>query len=228
MSMGVAFPLQGRRLIRGMSNPLDKSTIVSIYPNVVDEVKPTLFPGAWTIPSGTYEKPSVLTIGPSSWFRDFDEQSPIVEIPVSSIQIAESLIKDYCNGAIECDMGERMPGLFFLPGELSVEEVKKNHKPRLDAANIRQKNWFARLVRLADALYSKSNGNPLVVSDIMRIAANELGLQDKVWLSTFVSAALVKCVACGSLRDPNFPICQSCKTIVDPEKAKTLNLVFAK
>ena len=206
-----AFPIQ-RRVVRGEVNPLDKATVVSIYPKAIHERKVTLFPGEWHIPAGSYENPTVFHVGGSSWFRDIDENSPILEIPVSSIQVAESIVKDYCNGILESNMGDRMPGLFYLPGVVTLAELKKTYQAKLDHANTLQRNWFLQLTKVADSLWARTNGNPVAISDDMRMAARELGLQDKAWLKDFHTVSLVKCVACGSLRDPNYPICAVCKT----------------
>lgn len=215
-----------RRAIRAEVNPLDKSTVVSIYPIELDEKKPTIQPGRFIVAPGTYESPSILVVGPSSWWRDIDEEQPLIEIPVSSIQIADSIVKDYCNGLLVCNMGDTMPGLFFIPGEHTVAEIKLKHKPLLDKANANQKRWFMALVKLADALWARTNGNPLSISNLMRLAARELALE-KEWLADFQHVEMVRCVACGNMRNPQFPICPVCKAIVDPDRAKTLNLKFA-
>jgi hypothetical protein len=76
---------------------MDKTTIVSIYPNEIIETKPTIQPGRFVIPAGSFEKPSITVVGPSSWWREIDMDQPLLEIPVSSVQIADSVIKDYCN-----------------------------------------------------------------------------------------------------------------------------------
>lgn len=212
MALNVALPLQNRQVIRGVSNPLDKATIVSIYPKPIDEHQWTLFPGHWHVDAGSYDKPALTVVGPSSWFFDKDEESPIVEIPVGSIQIAESIVKCYCGSMLEASYGEGMPGVFFIPGEVNLSEVKIKYKTQLDRALAIQKVWFLKLVRVADSLWARTNGNPISISDDMRMAATELGLQDKPWLADFTASTLIKCVACGALRDPNYPICQTCKT----------------
>ena len=206
-----AFPSQ-RRIIRGATNPLDKATVVSIYPRDVHEHKRTLTPGEWKIPAGSYEKPTLLVVGPSSWFRDTDENSPILEIPVSAVQIAESIVRDYNIGILESTLGEREPGLFYLPGEVTLVQLMKDFKPALDAANQRQRRWFQRLVEVADSMWARTNGNPLAIGDDMRLGARILGLVDKPWLKDYQAVTLIKCVACGSLRDPQYPICATCKT----------------
>ncbi len=217
-----------RRTIRAPVNPMDKSTVVSILPKMISERKPTIFPGVFELRPGTFENPSLLVVGSSSWWREVDEAQPLLEIPVSSIQVADSIVKDYCNGLLGCNMNDKMPGIFYLPGEFTVEKIKKEHLPLLQRANTLQKAWFSELVRVADILWSRSNGNPLSISDDARIACKELNISNKPWLGDQQTMELIRCVACGSLRNPNFPVCQSCHAVVDKKKAEELGLTFAK
>jgi hypothetical protein len=225
------FPLLSdvkRRTIRAPVNPLDKSTVVSIFPKYILERKHTIQPGVFEIQPGTYERPAILIVGPSSWWKEIDENQPLLEIPHSSIQIADSIVRDYCNGIFACDMGNNMPGLFYIPGEWTVEKIKRDRKYDLDVANEKQRNWFTVLVKMADALWSRANGNPLTISDEMKLAARELNLLNKEWLKDSQTMELVRCPACGFLKNPNFPICSNCKAISDPDKAKELGLVFVR
>src|SRR5882672_1460950 len=86
-----------RRLIRSSRNPMDKCTVVSILPKVIDEAKWTIDPAIYHLEPGTYENPSVLTVGSASYWREVDIDQPMIEIPVSSVLLAESIVKDYCN-----------------------------------------------------------------------------------------------------------------------------------
>jgi len=217
-----------RRTIRAPVNPMDKSTIVSILPKVISERKATIQPGFFHIEAGTLESPAVLVVGPSSWWREVDEHQPLLEIPVSSIQIADSIVRDYANGLLACNMAEQMPGLFYVPGEYTVERIKKEHAPLLQQANAKQRNWYKELIRIADILWSRSNGNPLSISEDARIACHELNISNKPWLSDKQTMELIRCVACGSLRNPAFPVCQSCHAVVDAKKAAELGLTFVK
>lgn len=223
------FPLMSdlkRRTIRAPVNPLDKSTIISILPKLIEERKHTIQPGVFVIQPGTYDTPSTLVVGGSSWWKEIDENQPLLEIPHSSIVVADSVVRDYCNGLIACDMADNMPGLFFIPGDIKQFEIKKIHKDKLDAAEAKQKNWFHSLVRMADSLWAGSNGNPLAISGDMKLAARSLNLVNKEWLKDSQVMELVRCVACGSLKNPLYPVCSNCKAISDPAKAKELGLVF--
>ncbi len=226
-----------RRTIRGPINPLDKSTIVSILPKEVDEVKHTIQPGRFIIPPGSYDNPAILVVGPSSWWREIDEDQPLLEIPVSSIQIADSVVKDYCNGILACNMSDCMPGLFYVPGAKqnpkgealkmdTLDWIKKEYKSELDKALVRQKNWYAMLIKMADALWARSNGNPLAVSDDMRLAAKEMNIQTKDWMKDFQMVDMVRCFACGALKNPLYPVCAACRAI-DQAHPKAKDIKFA-
>lgn len=217
-----------RRTIRAQVNPMDKSTVVSILPKRISERKATVQPGFFEIPAGSFESPAILVVGPSSWWREVDEHQPLLEIPVSSIQIADSIVRDYSNGLLACNMNDQMPGLFYVPGETTVEKLKKDHMPLLVQANLNQRKWYAELIRVADILWSRSNGNPLSINEDARMACRELNVSNKPWLNDQQTMELIRCVACGSLRNPAFPVCQSCHAVVDKKKAEELGLTFVK
>ena len=222
---GLQNPL--RRTVRSMVNPLDKTTVVSIFPRYISEEKPTIQPREFRIEAGSPEKPSFLVVGPSSWWREVDEDQPLLEIPVSSIQIADSIVRDYCIGMLMVSMPDTMPGLFYLPGEVDLKRLKTDYAAVLKRAEIAQVKWFQSLVKLADSLWIRTDGNPLAISDDMRLAATHLGL-DKDWMRDYARMEMVKCIACGALRNPEFPVCGSCHAVVDKKRAEELGLVFAK
>lgn len=218
--------LNNRRLICSAKNPMDKCTIVSIFPMDIDEVKHTIEPGRFKIPKGTYENPSILVVGGSSWWKDIDPDQPMIEIPVSSIQVSESIIKDYCNGMLGCDMADLMPGLFFVLGEHKIVEIKVRYREMLEQTRVRQDNWYQLLIRLADSLWARSNNNPLVIWDMMRLAARSLNMNDKPWLKDFQILEKVPCKGCGSLKSPDYPVCPVCKA-VDMTHPTAKDLKFA-
>lgn len=214
-----------RRTIRAEVNPMDKSTIVSIYPKEIDEHKWTIEPGHFILRPGSIDKPSLLVVGPSSWWREIDEDQPLLEIPVSSVQIADSVVKDYANGIFACNMGDTMPGLFYVPGEYDIDGIRKSFAKQLAAAEAKQKRFYQTLVKFADSLWARSQGNPLAVSDDMRMAARELAVgHTKDWMKDFAMVDMVRCKACGTLKNPAFPICAACH-FPDPSHPMTKELL---
>lgn len=222
MSMVGHFPSMrelNRRTVRGPVNPLDRSTLVSIYPRPCNFKNVTLSPGRWYLEAGSPEKPALLIIGPSSWFRDVSIDEPLIEIVQSSVQIGESLIKDYLNGVFACNMHDAMPGLFFVPGAFTLDELRGKYQNLLELAERHQMNYYKTLIKFGDALWARSNGNPLAVGDEMRLAARVLGMQDKEWMKDFGSGGMVPCFACGEFKKPEYAICKVCHSI-DPSHPK--------
>lgn len=213
-----------KKTIRSTPNPLDKCTVVSIYPKDIRERKVTIQPGYFHIPSGSIDKPATLVVGPSSWWRDVDEFQPLLEITHSSIQVAHALINDYTLGMLGVKDNAR-PGLFFVPGSFNSNEIKKNYTKELESARLRQINLYTNLVKMGDIGWSKSNGNPLTISDDMRMAAVELNLRNKDWMADFQHMEMIRCSACGFMRNPLYPMCGNCKTIIDVDKARELGLI---
>ena len=206
-------PSNRRRVIRSARNPLDKCTIVSIFPKEVYAEKVTVDPGMFKIPPGTFEEPATLVIGSSSWWKDIDMSQPMLEIVVGSIQMADSIVNDYCNAVLGSDMSSAMPGLFFTTGGHTSAEIKKDYGKKLKEANDKQNNWYRVLVKMADILWARTNNNPIVIADEMKLAARSLNLNDKSWLKDYQMAELIRCVFCGGMRNPMYPICPVCKAI---------------
>lgn len=213
-----------KKTFRSTPNPLDKCTVVSIYPKDIREHKVTIQPGYFHIQPGSIDKPSTLIVGPSSWWRDVDEFQPLLEITHSSIQVAHALINDYTLGMLGVKDNAK-PGLFFVPGAFTTNEIKDKYKKELESARLRQNNLYTNLVKMGDIGWAKSNGNPLTISDDMRMAAVELNLRNKDWMADFQHMEMVRCSACGSMRNPLYPMCGNCKTIIDVVKAKELGLI---
>lgn len=221
------FPQVGNRRMHRMAiNPMDKCTIVSIFPKEIEEVKWTIEQGKFIIPGGTTEKPGVLVIGQHRWWKDIDAAQPLVEIPVGSMTLADSIVKDYCNSMIGCNMADAMPGLFFVYGEETSFTILTKYKSALDSANAKQMKWYEILVKIADALWSRTNGNPLAIMDEARIAARALNMNEKPWLKDFQTVQQVRCKACGSLKQPSYPVCPTCKAI-DMDNPLAKDLKFA-
>lgn len=226
MTAIATFPPSNRRAIRGPISPLDKCTVVSIFPRPVYEVKATLQPTLYELEPGSYSEPTILVVGTACYWVEIDEKQPLLEVPVNAPLVASSICNDFMNGMIECDMSESKPGLFFVPGENSVKTVREKFQSLLDKAKVRQDNWYNRLVKQADSLWSRTNGNPLAIDELMRLAARELGIE-RDWVNKMsVTSTLVPCVACGTPRNDKYPVCPNCKH-VDRELAKKLGITFA-
>ncbi len=214
--------MNARKAVRGPVNELDKCTVVSIFPEPLKFHKPTIEPGLFQIGGGSYKKPAILVVGSSSWWMDVNEN--LVEIPTGAPQVANSIVVDHCLGLHGVTQGIAQPGLFWILGEKTVDTILKENKAELDKYKVLQDNWYSELVKQADVLWARSNGNPLAISNYARLAVQELGLKDKAWMRDFNTLQLTNCPACGSLRNPEYPICGTCKTVVDKPLYEKLQL----
>jgi hypothetical protein len=214
-----------RRMVRAPTNPMDVSTVVSIYPREIVDTKCTLQPSTYIVPAGTIERPGILKVTPASWWKEIDENQPILEIPVYSVQVAESIVQDYCRSLLGATPNA-MPGIFYVPGEFDAVSIKLKYSSALKTAEEKQRRWYLALVELADVMWSRTNGNPISISDLQRMAARELTMTNKDWLKNYQMVDMVRCFACGSLRNPEFPVCAACK-VIDPNHPKAKDLKFA-
>lgn len=214
---------KNRRMRPGPVNEQDKSTVVSIYNKIIVERKSTIQPGHFRIPAGSVEKPSLLVVGQSRWWREVDPDQDLFEVPVGSAQVANSIVVDYWNGLIGANEFAR-PGLFFLIGAITYDSLIKNHQKALKEAEAKQNAWYQALVHMGDVSWARTNGNPLSISEDMRAAAKALNLTAKDWMSDFTMMDNVRCVACGQPRNPKFPICPSCHIVVDKKLYDSLQL----
>ncbi len=241
MSMGLGSFFSGKRSIRRPINPLDKATIISVYPEQIVEEKITIFPSKFIIPAAPADGFSILVIGPSSWFKELGDEQPMLEIPNSAVDIAKSVVNDYCMSVLGWS-GDRSPGLFWIPGAHKKETIStfiwptvegephlnegKTFKVLLEEAKTRQINWYRELIAIGDRDWARTNGNPLTINKDMRRGAEMLGLE-KPWMKDIRMSDLQRCPACGHMVNLDFPVCSNCKTIVNKAKAKELGIVFA-
>lgn len=220
------FEMLNRRTVRAEVNPADKTTIVSIAPFDIVETITTVQPSRYEIPKGSLENPSLTVIGPASWWKETDPDQPLLEVIVGSVLVAKNLIYDYISAMNCVTMTVAQPGLFHVPGVLTLADVKKNFGEHLKRYDTMQRAWYKELVNQADGLWARTNQNPLSIDNQSRLAARELQLE-RPWIRDFQSVQNVNCIACGNLRNPQYPICPSCHMIVDTALAAKLGIVAA-
>lgn len=237
MSTAVTFGTYDRKvqIQRRPKNPLDKCTIVSVYPKFILDYKPTAFPQSHRIEGAEDNDFTILVVEAASWYKEMEEGQPWLEIPIPSTEVARAFIQDWVNGLPEYIPETAAPGVFFVLGAYDKVSIKKYVNPEtketfdqmLAKANVRQREWFRRIVEMSDKDWARTNGNPRSVGDIARLGAEKLGLTEKPWIKDYQTVAKTNCQACGQLVNPAFPICPNCKAIINEVKAKELGIKFA-
>src|SRR5438132_14196669 len=86
-----------------------------------------------------------------------------------------------------------------------------------------QKNWFIKLIKLADDDWEKTRQHKFI-SDMQRYAAKAVGLE-RPWIikpMMLEDNKVIKCLACQSPISPLAIVCPNCKFILDKEKFESL------
>ena len=227
----------GKKVIHQLpKNPYDKATVVSIFPKIILEIKPTIFPGRFEVPAAAKDDFELLVIESSSYYKPSTiEKMPPTEIQVNAAALAESLVQDYLSAIWLSSRGSRSPGIFWIPGEWNKKTILDyKHKDgrtfsqMLEAAKTQQKEWFKLLVDAADELWARSGGNPKAIPEDSKLGAESLGIEkSKPWMQNTIAATLNNCPACGAMINLNYPVCQHCHAIINKERAKELDLTFS-
>lgn len=203
-----------------------KSTVVSMIHIPLTEEKPGLIPNVFRIPAGSPEKPSVTHISAAKHHVYLDDTRGSLPVRDASYEVARSIVEDYITAQPYISEGI-YPGLFWVPGALSLEDIKEEFPELLTAAHIAHKRWTEKHLKAADddyARYQKHN----VVSDFQRALAkmNNLDPRKHPWMNISDTMAQLSCPGCGNMTIPGVAMCGICKTVLNQEKYD--QLTFAK
>lgn len=205
-----------------------ESTVVSMIHQDIREEKVGLVPSVFLIKAGSMENPSITHIKAAHHFVYLDGDRGSLPVRDASYEVARSIVEDYTTSQM-CVSDGCFPGLFWLPGKLSLEEIKRHEDfgPILQTVKIAHQRWMLKLTQSADddfARYQKHN----VVSDFQRKMAEIMHLpQEKhPWMNVANSLESDNCPGCGQLVKPNIAVCPNCKCVLNEEKAALL--IFAK
>lgn len=201
-----------------MAEDTSKATIVSLLPWEINENKGAgLSPGHFIIPAAPKNGLSVLVVGDSKYHIYIDSDRGSLEQVETALKMAESIVQDYIK-SIPFGQGVGKPGLFFVPGPLSVEDVKKYHAKKLEQYQKSNKEWMNVLIKLSDDEWSK-NRQRQAIPDICRYSAHALGL-DREWARDAVVEETKACKFCTSPIAVSAIICPNCRQILDMQAFK--------
>lgn len=203
----------------------DKTTIVSLYPFELNEDKPGLYPGRFTIPAASAGDISILTIDRAVHHVYLDMDRGSLTVPTPSEEVARAICQDFISAQLAYSPGEAEPGLFFVEGSFTKKEVLDKFKDRISGAKERQRQWYVRLVEVADDEWAKYHSHKSI-SDLQRFAAVQLGLE-REWNVQGTADAHQFCPACKMVMSADAMICGSCRTIVKPEEYKKAGFATA-
>lgn len=203
----------------------DKATVISIVPFLINESKPGLYPGNFYISpaaEGDFEF-LVVTRAVHHVYLDSDRGS--LTIPTTSDEIARSICDDYKKAQLAYGANTE-PGLFWIEGEYKDKKaILAVAADKIADARRKQRNWFTRLVEIADDEWNKYHSHKMV-SDLQRYAAKNLGLE-REWNIQGTVASTSFCPACRSIVSNEALVCATCRTILKMDEYKKRGIVQA-
>lgn len=198
-------------------------TIVSLYPLDVNETKPGIYPGEFKIPAAKRGDMKVLVIGNSMHAVDVGEDRPQLRVEYGAEKIAQSVVMDLIVAKMEIKLGFAQPAIFWVPGALTVEEVKKKYPEKVAAAIEMQKKWFEELIKTADTDWGKHPGSHRAITDEAKQAVKELGFERPWNIDSAVMAKTTSCKFCLVSINENAMLCHNCKQPTKEEYRSLLN-----
>lgn len=197
-------------------------TVISLVPFEISEEKPGLVPGRYVIRASDTFEPQVLHVNKALHYVYLDETRGSLQVRDGPDEVARSIVDDYIVSQLGIEENAR-PALFWVPGELSVAQVKLQLSDRLSELREIQQNWFVNIARIADndwARYHQHN----VISNFQRKAAQLIGWrpEEHEWMSDKVILKPVKCPSCGNVVEIGTVVCPACRCVLDEEKHKSL------
>lgn len=202
---------------------MSKTTVVSIFPRDIDERKPGISPGHFTIPKAREGDFELIYLGDSFYWVTFEDQKPPLKMVSDSQEIANSLINDFVRNIPGYNpTANAMPGLFSIPGHPSKGEILAKYRKELEEARIRQRNWYEKVVYEADDLWMRFRQHRMI-SSLQRFACKSLGLEREWSVDIPVDIPKVTlCPACQEKVSPVAVICGHCSCVLDEEKYKKM------
>lgn len=198
-------------------------TVVSCCPFEIKEWKPSVQPETFLIPAAPDNGVSVLHVDKTKRvdYRLNPSGEGITElVPIEDEEMCRSIINDYCIAQLIGSTPESGPGLFFVEGKHTAEEVEILFAAEIKIARQRHQNWCIALVRLADDDWQNYHQYKFI-GDPQIMAAHYLNIQ-REWLVKPQEIAQVKCPACMSYVNSRAVICLNCKYILKPEEHSKL------
>lgn len=205
-----------------------KSTIISFVPFQISEEKPGLLPGRFVIPPGSEEKPAIYTVEAARHYVYLDGDRGSLPVRDASYEVARSLCEDFSTAQLGRSE-DTFPGIFWVPGELTWEEIQKQFPDLVLQNRIAHKRWLLKLTQIADDDFNKHKQHN-VVSDFQRRAAEILKLPhaQHPWMNVNNTLESSTCPACGTLYRPGLVICANCACVLDKVKFKELEFAGTK
>lgn len=198
---------------------MGNATIISVCNfKIGPEFKPGLFPNDYVVPAATPENLGLVVVS-DGWtdIPQLDRRS--IRIAVPAAEIARSIVQDWKVAQLEIGPGAQ-PGLFYVDGALSEDEVMDELDAEVKNARVEHSNWCRKLVKMGDDLWA-IRPITIQISASMINAAKYLNV-DRVWLRNTVVEDITVCPACTTKLITGTVVCPNCRVIIDKDRYSEL------
>lgn len=200
------------------------ATVVSLLPFEIQESKPGLNPQYFKIPAApTIGDFGILKIEKASVAHYQPFEMPSIVVPVDLDLVARSVVDDYLSAKLYTNPPTAQPGLFWVHGVYSKEEIKAKFPDKLKEADKAQRQWYLNVVKQVDDMWVRSGKQHRVVIPEGYFACQALGLQ-REWNLT-ADAVMMACPVCAFTIPATVAFCNKCGCIIDEEKYKKFKFV---
>lgn len=193
----------------------DVCTVISLVPFAINEFKPGVHPRRYDIPASVDGKPQVLVVRTGISFVSVADGRPALQMTSGSTDIARAVVDDYIGAQMGVDEGAT-PGLTWVNGEWTAEQVVEKFPDLLKELRERNNQWFLRLVRTGDDDWARYHAHR-VISDMQRTACKLLNLERDWKVEVKELPKGVRCPGCGSISVVGTAVCGICKCVLDKE-----------
>jgi hypothetical protein len=193
-----------------------KYTIVSFYPNDINEQKQGIHPGDYKLSAcKDLNKPQVLIVDNAYHYVDIGENRPPLKNWKPAEEVANSVVNDLLRAMFGVTPGVLQPAVFCIEGEFTADDVLKKHGSLCAKYKQLQHDWMTELVKVADDEWSKRPGAHRLITKDARIACQTLGLNRPWNLDSAVLPKLSACPFCYVTVDERATICHNCKSKIE-------------
>lgn len=198
-----------------------KATIISLFPLPINEFKPGLYPGYFTLPAAPLGDFTYLVIGDALFYTE-NKNEQVLTVRTPFHILAESIVHDFQENHIGRIIGDEEgaePGLFFIPGGYERKsDIIQRHSELIEEHEAKQNRWFGELVKIADDSFQRTNRTS-AVSQLQRLAARRLNIQ-RPWAIDVTGGD--KCPFCKQGLPFGAVKCPTCREIVNQAAYKAL------
>jgi hypothetical protein len=198
-------------------------TVVSLFPREINENKSGQTPDRFLIAAAEKDDISILHVEDGYSTIYLDETRGALPVVILAEDVAKSIVNDFV-GSFQGIGPNTKPGMFYVSGKYTKEEIKKQFPDKVKLAATQQRVWGMELVRLADDDWQKYH-RLKSINELPRYFAELFGLK-RDWLALVpeeeVKEELIRCKFCAETIPAVAIVCPNCKNILDSKKYEEL------